>query len=345
MSNKDLQKNTGQEKTIKKSDKKLIIYQAKNGAIAFRGDLDSENVVWANLNQIAELFGRDKSVISRHLKKIFESGELNYKATVAKIATVQKEGKREVLRNIEYFNLDVILSVGYRVDSKVAIEFRKWATKTLKQHITKGYTINKKVLQENYQEFLKAVDDVKALASKNDRVTKDDILELVKTFSATWFNLESYDKGKLPQKGKTKKQIKLDFKDFAQELYQEVEVFKRELINKKEATKIFAQEIKEGNLEGILGNVFQSTYSRDAYYTVEEKSAHLLYFIIKNHPFVDGNKRTGAFAFVWFLRKMNFDFSDKISPESLTILALLIAESDPKDKDKMIGLVLLLLKK
>jgi len=334
-----------QGKNAEINNKKIIIYQAKNGAIAFRGDFDNENVVWANLNQIAELFGRDKSVISRHLKKIFESDELNYKATVAKIATVQKEGKREVLRNIDYYNLDVILSVGYRVDSKVAIEFRKWATKTLKQHLVKGYTINKKVLQKNYQEFLRVVDDVKLLASKNDKVSKDDVLELIKTFSATWFNLESYDKGRLPQKGKTKKKIRIDFKTLANELYQEIEVFKRELIDKKEATKIFAQERKEESLEGILGNVFQSMYGHDAYQTVEEKSAHLLYFIIKNHPFIDGNKRTGAFTFVWFLRKMNFDFSGRINPESLTTLTLLIAESDPKDKEKMIGLVLLLLKR
>ncbi len=329
----------------KKNNKKIIIYQAKNGAIAFRGDFDDENIIWANLNQIAELFGRDKSVISRHLKKIFGSSELNEKVTVAKIATVQKEGEREVLRKIDYYNLDVILSVGYRVDSKVAVEFRKWATKTLKQHITKGYTLNKKILQKKHEEFLRAVKDIKLLASKNQKVSKDDILELIQTFSSTWFNLESYDKQNFPAKGKSKKKIKINFEKFAQELYEEVALFKKELIAKKEATDFFAQEKKNGSLKGILGNVFQSVFGKEVYQTVEEKAGHLLYFIIKNHPFNDGNKRTGAFAFIWFLRKMNFDFEDKITPETLTTLALLIAESNPKDKEKMIGLVLLLLEK
>ncbi len=180
---------------MKTPPKKLAIYQTKDGAIAFRGDFErEENMVWGNLNQIAQLFGRDKSVISRHIRNIFKSGELDKSATVAKIATVQTEGKRKMTREIEYYNLDVILSVGYRVDSKVAIAFRKWATKTLKQHLTKGYTINKKALKRNYQEFLQAVDDIKLLAKGNYKVGADDVLELIKAFSATWFNLESYDK-------------------------------------------------------------------------------------------------------------------------------------------------------
>ena len=172
--------------------KKLVIYQSKDGAIAFRGNFEhEESVVWGSLNQIAQLFGRDKSVISRHIRNIFKSGELDKVATVAKIATVQKEGKRKVTREIEYYNLDVILSVGYRVDSKVAIAFRKWATKTLKQHLIKGYTINKKTLKHNYQEFLRAVEDIKFLVKDNRKVGADDVLKLIKSFSATWFNLES----------------------------------------------------------------------------------------------------------------------------------------------------------
>ena len=330
---------------MKKINKNLIIYQAKNGAIEFRGDFKGENVIWGSLNQIAELFGRDKSVISRHLNKIFKSGELDKKSTVAKIATVQKEGKREVVRNIEYYNLDVILSVGYRVDSKIAIEFRKWATKTLKQHITKGYTINKKVLRKNQEEFLKVVDNLKLLAGNNSKISKEDVLELIKTFSGTWFNLQSYDEDNFPKEGKRKIRKKVDLEEISKELYQEIEIFKKELMRKKEATELFARERKPKNLEGILGNVFQSVFGKEVYKTLEEKAAHLLYFIIKNHPFSDGNKRTGAFSFIWFLRKFNFDFSQKITPETLTTLSLLIAESNPKDKEKMIGLVLLLLKK
>ena len=138
----------------------MLIYQSKSGKIEFRGDF-KKDTVWGNLNQVAELFGRDKSVISRHIKNIFSSNELKPVSTVAKIATVQKEGKREIIREIEYFNLDVILSVGYRVDSKQATQFRIWATKTLKQHLLEGYTINKKQLAKNYQKFQKTLEKYK----------------------------------------------------------------------------------------------------------------------------------------------------------------------------------------
>jgi hypothetical protein len=145
----------------KEIQKQLVIYQGKSGAIKFRGDFDRETI-WASLNQIAELFGRDKSVISRHIQNIFKSGELSKESTVAKIATVQKEGSREITRNIEYFNLDVIISVGYKVDSKRATQFRIWATKVLKQHLLEGYTINKQRIGQNYEKFMQAVTDVKA---------------------------------------------------------------------------------------------------------------------------------------------------------------------------------------
>ncbi len=323
----------------------LVIFQIENGAIEFRGDFDNEDVIWGSLNQIADLFNRDKSVISRHIKNIFKTGELDSNSTVAKIATVQNEGGREVVRDIEYFNLDVILSVGYRVDSQQATQFRIWATKTLKQHITKGYTINKKVLKKNYEEFLKAIDDIKLLAKNNDKISQNEILELIKTFSYTWFSLESYDKQDFPEKGKVRVEKEIDLENFSHNLYQEIDIFKKELMDKQEATELFAQEKNENSLEGILGNVFQSVFGKEVYGTVEEKAAHLLYFVIKNHPFTDGNKRTGAFSFIWFLQKMKFDFKDRISPETLTTLTLLIAESDPKDMKKMIGLVLIILKK
>lgn len=147
---------------MKKNVKEIVIYQAKNGQIEFRGDFDRDTV-WGSLNQIAELFGRDKSVVSRHIKNIFQSQELEPGAAVAKIATVQKEGEREVIREIDYYNLDMILSVGYRVDSKQATQFRIWATRTLRQHLLEGYTINKTRVADNHEKFLQAVSDVKAL--------------------------------------------------------------------------------------------------------------------------------------------------------------------------------------
>ncbi|MBU2524669.1 virulence RhuM family protein [Patescibacteria group bacterium] len=318
-------------------DEKLVIYQSKSGAIEFRKDLNQETI-WANLKQITELFQRDKSVISRHIKNIFKSGELRKTSTVAKIATVQKEGTRRIAREIEYFNLDVIISIGYRVDSKNATQFRIWATKVLKQHIVDGYTINKKRISHNYEKFIKAVSDVKALLPKNASAKTEDILDLIKVYATTWFSLDAYDKDTLPRKGISKKRIEFT----AKELNEAINQLKNDLLNKKQATDIFAQERSKNSIESVVGNIFQSAFGKDAYPTMEEKAAHLLYFIVKNHPFTDGNKRSGAFAFVWFLGKAGL-LRAGVNPEALTVLTLLIAESNPKDKEKMTGLVLLLI--
>jgi len=182
------------------------------------------------------------------------------------------------------------------------------------------------------------VEDIKLLVKNNQNLKTDDILELIKSFSYTWFSLDSYDKDKFPKKG-SKKKIQVT----AEELKIDLEKLKLELITKKEATTIFGEERQKGNLEGIIGNVFQSVFGQDVYQTLEEKSAHLFYFIIKNHPFIDGNKRSGAFSFIWFLQKAGIQFKEKINPETLSTLTILIAESNPKDKEKMIGIILLLL--
>jgi death-on-curing family protein len=165
-----------------------------------------------------------------------------------------------------------------------------------------------------------------------------DLLSLIESFSNTWISLDKFDKGIFPTIG-TKQELIVN----ASDLLQDIQLLKKELVSKNEATQLFAQEKKQGNIQGILGNVYQTVFGQDAYETIEEKAAHLLYFIVKNHPFNDGNKRTGAFAFIWFLRKAGFAFESKINPSALTALTLLIAESDPSEKDKMIGIVLLLL--
>jgi death-on-curing family protein len=316
-------------------DKNNAIYQAKNGAIELKIDSSTETI-WASLKDITELFETDKSGISRHIKNIFKDCELEKNSVVAKNATTGSDGKTY---QVAYYNLDMIISIGYRVNSKKATEFRKWATKTLKQHITSGYTINPNRIHHNYQEFIKAVDDIKLLANNN--IASDDVLELVKSFANTWFNLEAFDENNLPNGGENKEQITLK----TESLYKAIAEFKNNLITKKQATKLFAQEKNKDSLAGIFASVFQSAFGEEVYPSVEEKAAHLLYFIVKNHPFNDGNKRSGAFSFIWFLNKANFDFKDKITPETLTTLTLLIATSNPSEKDKLIGLVLLLLKK
>ena len=323
-------KRTGSNKT------NVVIYQAKNGQIEFRGDF-KRDTVWGNLNQIAELFGRDKSVVSRHIKNIFKSQELEPSSVVAKIATTASDGKTY---QVDYYNLDVILSVGYRVDSKQATLFRIWATKTLRQHLLEGYTINKKRIALNYERFLRAVGDLKTLLPKDNKIHTQDVLELVEAFAGTWFSLEAYDTQNFPTSGATKKAVAFT----ADELTQALHEFKQELLVRKQATDLFGQEKSKDAVHGIVGNVFQSFGKQDVYPTVEEKASHLLYFMVKNHPFVDGNKRSGAFAFVWFLRKAGLLVAS-LSPEALTALTLLVAESHAKEKERIIGLILLLLQR
>jgi len=318
---------------------KIIIYQAKNGAIELKGDLKKETV-WANQSQIAKVFQVDRTVITRHINNIFKDQELDKKVVCANFAHTTQHGAikgKTQNRKIKYYNLDIILAVGYRTNSKIAINFRKWATKTLNQHITQGFTINPNRIQENYKKFLEAVEDIKKL-SKN-KISSDDILELIKVFSHTWFSLDAFDKD-LKSENQNSETIKIN----SQSLYQDILILKKELISKNEATEIFAKEIKKDSLEGIIGNVFQKGFNKDFYPNIESKASNLLYFIIKDHPFLDGNKRSGAFSFIWILNKSGFKFRDKITPEALTAITLLIAISNPIDKDKIINLVNLLLK-
>jgi len=322
-------------------NKELLIYQWKNWEIILKEDSQNETI-WASQKQIAEIFGVDRTVITKHINNIYKEVELEKNWTSAKIAQVQKEGNRAINRKIEFYNLDLIISVWYRVNSKKATQFRIWATKTLKEHITKGFTINPERLEKNYEKFLKAVDDVKKLLPENSKVIKNkDILELVKTFANTWFNLESYDEDKLPVEGFTKEDLKIN----AEELYSDIEKLKIELIEKSQATELFAQEKSSDSLKGILWNIFQTFGWEDVYPTIEEKAAHLLYFVVKNHPFTDWNKRTWAFSFIWFLNRIWFEFKEKITPEALTVMTLLVAESNPKDKQRIVWLIILLLKK
>lgn len=321
-------------------EEKIAIYQSPNGAIQLKADI-KQDTIWASLMQIVALFETDKSGISRHINNIYKTGELSKKGTVAKFATVQKEGGREVSRNVEHYSLDVILSIGYRINSKKATHFRQWATKTLKDHIYKGYTINRNRVQKNYSEFLKVIDDVKTLLPADTTIDHSSVLELVTLFADTWFSLDAYDKDKLTTHGTTKKKVALT----ADKLNKALAELKQNLIEKNEATDIFGVERAKDSIGGIIGNVMQSFGGEELYPSIEEKAAHLLYFIIKNHPFVDGNKRSGAYAFIWFLRHAKVLDLSRITPPALTAITLLIAESSPKDKDKMIGLVCMFLTK
>jgi len=322
---------------MKKIPNSVIVYHSKSGAIELRGDVRAETV-WATQAQIAEVFGVERSVITKHVRNIFRDKELKALAVCANFAHTADDGK---IYQVQHYNLDVILAIGYRTNSLRAIEFRKWATKTLRQHITKGYTLNPKVIKNNYIEFQKAIENIKQLLPVGSNIDHASVLELVSAFADTWLSLDAYDKDALQQKGATKKRVAMT----AEKLAVSIADFKVILVDKGEATDLFATERNTGNIAGIVGNVMQSFGGNDLYSTVEEKAAHLLYFIVKNHPFVDGNKRSGAYAFVWFLRQAKILDMTRMTPPALTSLTLFIAESDPKHKEKMIKLVLQLLKK
>lgn len=316
---------------INKKEKALVIYQAKNGAIEFRGDFQRETI-WATQAQIAEVFGVNRPAITKHINNILKDGELEQKVVCSILEHTAGDGKTY---KVEHYNLDMIISIGYRVNSKMATEFRKWATKTLREYLVKGYALNKKQIQKNHQDFLKAVDSIQNLLPEHVTLDPRAVLELVKEFSSTWKSLDAYDKESLKKIGSNKKSVKIS----ASELTESILILRKDLIKKGEATEIFAQERSSGSVEGILGNVMQTFGGKPVYPTAEEKSANLIYFMVKNHPFVDGNKRSGAFSFVWFLRKVGVKGYRNINPNALTAITLLIAESNPQKKEQMIALV------
>ncbi len=321
----------------------LVIYQTKEGKIELQGNV-AEQTLFATQQQVADIFGVQKAAISKHVKNIFTSDELDAGATVSKMETVQSEGGREIRRQVEYYNLDLIISIGYRVNSAKATQFRIWATKTLKDHLLKGYTVNEKRLKEQTTAKLSELEKTIALiTSVRDKHLSDTeaegLLTVIQQYTNTWTTLLAYDEGLLALK-RSKKKGKLGS---MAAVYADIELLKQTLGAAGEATELFARERSEGALSGIFGNVAQSFGGQALYPSIEEKAAHLLYFVVKNHPFSDGNKRTGAFLFLRFLQENNH-LQDaqgriKITDAALTALTLLVAESDPKEKETMVALI------
>ncbi len=316
----------------KTTRKEAVIYQAKSGAIELRGDFSHETV-WATQAQVAEIFGIDRTVATRHINNILKSREIDQKSNVQKMHIANSD------KPVSFYSLDMILAVGYRTNSSRAILFRQWATRVLREHLTEGFTINRARIGKNYDAFLKAVEDVRALFPAGMKTDAGGILDLVRLFADTWMSLDAYDREKLDLVQPTKKKVVLT----SAKLVEAITILKTELIRKREATELFAQERSRQSLEGIVGNMMQAIGGKDAYPSIESKAAHLLYFIVKNHPFVDGNKRTGAYAFVWFLSRAQVLDTKRLTPAALTAITLLIAESHPRDKEKMVKLVMLLI--
>lgn len=332
-------------RTKKISSKEIVIYRNKEGKVSLEAQV-KEETVWLDLNQIAKLFLVDKSGVSRHLRNIFDTGELDRASTVAKIATVKNEGGRTINRQIEYYNLDAILSVGYRVNSKRATQFRIWATGILRNHIIDGYTLNQKRLLEikgrQLYDFEQAVAIVKKTIDNRllSSVESEGVLRVITDYANSWVLLQKYDKGQIGLPTKTvKTKYYLDY----QEVGQLISELKNNLLIKKEASELFGHE-RSVMLKSIIGNIHQSFAGKELYGSVEEQSANLLYFLIKDHPFSDGNKRIASFLFIVFLARNKYllkkNGEKKINDNTLVALALLIAESNPDQKDVMIKLVM-----
>jgi prophage maintenance system killer protein len=291
--------------------------------------------------QMAKIFGVNPQAISKHIQNIYREKELQKIRTSSKMELVQNESGRSVTREVDIYNLDILIAVGYRINSVIGTKFRQWATKILHKHITKGYTINRSQIKNNYSEFTQAVENLKSLLPVGSLVDQKSVLELVSAFTATWLSIDAYDKDKLATSGTTKRSVMLT----AQELSEALTNFKFEITKRGEAGELFGRERQPNSIDGIVGNIMQSFGGKPLYPTIEEKAAHLLYFVVKNHPFSDGNKRSGAYAFVWFLKKAGILNLSIIAPSTLTVITLLVAESEPKNKEKVIKLVLQLLRK
>lgn len=314
----------------------IVIYKAKDGHIELNVSL-SEETVWLSLSQLSGLFGRDKSVISRHLSNIFKNNELDKTSVIANFATTAADGKTY---QVDYYNLDAIISIGYRVNSSEATQFRIWATSILKEHLIKGYTTYEKRLAERgVKELQQSIELLQKTLTRNNLVNDIGIetIQLIMSYTKTWHLLLAYDEDELTLPAQGRQAIAaLNYESAVHA----IETLKSDLFARNEATALFGNEREQG-LQSILGNIEQTFGGEPLYKTIEERAAHLLYFIIKDHPFSDGNKRIGCLIFLLYLKLQNTAI--KLNDNGLVALALLIAESDPKQKDLMVCLTVNLL--
>jgi prophage maintenance system killer protein len=315
----------------------IQIFQAIDGGISLAVAL-KQDTVWLSQAQMCELFGRERSVITKHINNIFKEGELVRDEVCAKNAHTANDGKTY---QTKHFNLDVVISVGYRVKSQRGVQFRQWATKLLKQHLVQGYTLNEKSLQERGIEFEQAV-QLLSQTLKNQQLVSSEgaaVLSVVSDYARSWSLLQAYDEQSLADQ--TAKQNDMQALELNSVLIAIAEL-KQILISKGEATALFGQ-LRGNGLESALATIEQG-FGDDLFYpNIASRAAHLLYFVIKNHPLADGNKRTGSFLFLWYLR-INQSLLAKpvealVNDNTLVALALLVAESKAEQKELIICLI------
>lgn len=313
----------------------IIIYKTPKNGVSLDVKLEKETV-WLTQKQMAELFDKGVPTVNEHIKNIYKEQELTENSTIRKFRITAADGKKY---ETNFYNLDVIISVGYRVKSLRGTQFRIWATKILKKHLVAGYTINQKRLLEQKNKFHELQETISFLQEKSKNellaVQEGEIIALLADYSKSLALLEKYDKDSLVLSKTGRDRFKLSYETVKSIIFE----IKNNLLNKKEASELFGQEY-EGKMQGVIGSIYQAFGGKDVYPSIEEKAAHLLYFTVKDHPFVDGNKRIASFLFVYFLDKNKYLYKSsgekKINDNALAVLALLIAVSDAKEKDKMI---------
>ena len=318
----------------------IQLYTSADGKISLRVSLDNETV-WLNQTQMAELFDTSTDNISLHLKNIYTEHELDENSTTEVFSVVRQEGKRQVQRSLKHYNLDAIISVGYRISSKRATQFRQWATQTLKQFLVQGYAINQKRLQEKGVEFSQAVALLSQTLTNQALISNEGkaVIGVVQDYARTWSLLQAYDEQNLAAISVQQPEMKpLVFEDVLAAISQ----LKQELIAKGEATELFGQ-LRSDGLASAIATIEQGFGDELFYPNIASRAAHLLYFVIKNHPLADGNKRTGSFLFLWYLHQNQVllakPVNELINDNTLVALALLVAESLPEQKELMIRLV------
>lgn len=329
-------------------DTEIVVFRPQGGQTEFQVVLDAgQDTVWATEQQIVELFGKARRTIGEHIENIYKEGELDKASTWREFRQVQKEGDREVSRKVSVYNLDVIISIGYRVKSPVGVEFRKWANQKLKDYLLKGYSINTELLQKEKRAVAKLQKEMDALSQQlfdRQAVLTDGLLSIISHYSRSFDLLNRYDKEDLTESDLNESIIYVINTHDVREAIQQL---KADLMSRGEASELFGNE-KDNSFEGILGSISQTVFGVLAYPSVEEQAAQLLYSIIKGHSFSDGNKRIGSFIFVWYLEQNDYHLNAKgerkISDNTLVALALAVAQSMPDQRDTILKLIINLIK-
>ncbi|MDQ5921150.1 MAG: hypothetical protein QG673_1206 [Pseudomonadota bacterium] len=314
------------------NNKELVLFTSTDGNVTVDVQLKSDTV-WLTQKQISELFDKERSVVTKHINNVFKEQELDEKSNVQNLHIANSD------KPVAFYSLDVIISVGYRVKSKRGVEFRKWANSVLKDYLLKGYALNNNLINKTHHEYQNLLDLLNKTLASNQLITAQgqSVINLINEYATTWTSLLQYDEDRLliPE-NMHKSSITLTPESALQAIVE----FKASLLAIGEATQLFGNE-RNDQLQSILSNLDQTMFGEELYRSVEEKAANLFYMVIKDHPFSDGNKRIGSFLFLLYIQLNKLPL--KIDNIGLTSLALLIAESDPQQKNLLIRLIVNLL--